>query len=84
MKYLEVEVRLAFTVHGYDQQNKEIIENVNEQDYMKKLVSIDRIQSVSEQYLLVTSSNGRVMYWEYKGSMAEIAKKLKKNNLIIG
>ena len=76
MKYLEIEVKTAFTVHGFDENNQEIVETVNEADYMKKLVSIERIQSISEQYLLVTSSHGRVMYWEYKGTMAELTDRL--------
>jgi hypothetical protein len=76
MEYLEIEVKTAFIVHGFDENNREIVENVNEPDFMKKLVSIERIQSVSEQYLLVAGSHGRMMYWEYKGSMAELKERL--------
>jgi len=83
LKYIELEVRTAFTVHGYDENNAEIIEESSEQEYMRKLIHIDRIQSISEDYVLVTSSHGRIMYWNYKGSMQELKQTLSKSNLII-
>ena len=83
MEYLEIEVKTAFIVHGFNAANQEIVENVNEPDFMKKLVSIERIQSVSEQYLLVTGSHGRVMYWEYEGTMAELKERLSSAGIIV-
>ncbi|MBX2840852.1 MAG: hypothetical protein KTR26_03720 [Flammeovirgaceae bacterium] len=74
--FIEIEVKTAIIVHGYDTNNQEIIEELNEEDFIKKIVSIDRIQSISEKYILVSSSHERVMYWEYKGSMEEIKLKL--------
>ncbi|WP_105903777.1 hypothetical protein [Vibrio gangliei] len=76
MQYLEVNVKTAIIVHGYDENNNEIAEAVNEEKYVTKLVAIERLQSVSEQYLLVTGSHGRVMYWEYDESIDSIRKKL--------
>lgn len=69
MKFIELEVRTAFIVHGFDESNKEIVENVNEDKFVNKLISIERIQSITEEYVLVTSSHTRVMYWEYNCSM---------------
>ncbi|WP_408024652.1 MULTISPECIES: hypothetical protein [Tenacibaculum] len=69
-------MKLGIVVHGYDNKNKEIEEVFNETDYMKKIISIDRIQSISEKYILVKSSHDRVMYWEYKGTMKELKQKL--------
>jgi len=63
--FLEIEVKLGIVVHGYDNENKEIEENFNDAKYMKKIVSIERILSISEQYILVKSSHDRVMYWEW-------------------
>ncbi|MEH0154907.1 hypothetical protein V6R21_12250 [Limibacter armeniacum] len=76
MNFLEVEVKTAMIFHGFDGNNKEIIEEVVEENFMKKLVAVGRIQSISEQYLLVTSSHGRVMYWEYKGTMEDLKQRL--------
>lgn len=83
MKFIELEVKTAFIVHGYDEDNKEIIENVSDEAFVKKLISIDRIQSISEEYVLVTSSHTRVMYWEYNCSMDELIKKLNTAELLI-
>jgi hypothetical protein len=72
-----------FIVHGFDENNKEVIENVSDDIFVKKLISIDRIQSISEKYVLVTSSHTRVMYWEYNCSMGDLTKKLKSSGLLI-
>lgn len=73
--FIELEVKTAIIVHGFDNQNNEIQEHVNESGFMKKIIAIERIKSISEKYLLVTSSHGRIMYWEYKGSIDEIKQK---------
>lgn len=83
MKFIKLAVKTAFTVHGYDKDNQEIIENASEENFVNKLISVDRIQSISEQYILVTSSHTRVMYWEYDCSMQELEQRLAKADLII-
>lgn len=74
--YILFSVRNALTVHGYDEQNREIIERHESADFMPKLISTARIQSVSEQYLLVTGAFGRLMYWEYQGSLEDVRRQL--------
>lgn len=75
MKYLEVTVRTAYIVHGFDEDNREIREPGND-DFMTKLVAIERTQSISEQYLLVSGSHGRMMYWEYRDGLASLRERL--------
>lgn len=82
MKFIELEVKTAFIIHGFDENNKEIIENISSEVFIKKLIAIDRIQSISEEYVLVTSSHTRVMYWEYNCSMDELTEKLKTTGLL--
>ena len=74
--FIELEVKTAFIIHGYDSKNNEIKEIVNEVDFMKKIIAIERIKSISENYLLVTSSHDRIMYWEYRGNMDLVKEKL--------
>ena len=74
--FIELEVKTAFIIHGYDSQNNEIKEIVNEVDFTKKIIAIERIKSISKNYLLVTSSHDRIMYWEYKGNMDLVKEKL--------
>ncbi len=61
MKFISVVVRPAITFHGYTPDNQEIIEEYPEQPFAEKLIAVDRIQSVTDQYILVTSSHGRVI-----------------------
>lgn len=82
--FIELEVKTSIIVHGYDENNKEIAEKVNEVDFMKKIVAVHRILSISENYILVSSSHGRVMYWEYKGNIAAINQKLQDMDIVIG
>lgn len=74
--FIEIEVKSSIIVHGYDDNNKEIEEVFNETEFMLKIVAIERIQSISEKYILVKCSHGRIMYWEYKGTMEELKQKL--------
>jgi hypothetical protein len=83
VKFIELEVRTAFIVHGFDKGNKEILEQTSDDPFVKKLISIDRIQSISEEYVLVTSSHSRVMYWEYNCTMSSLVEKLKNAGLVI-
>ncbi|MAZ86239.1 MAG: hypothetical protein CL693_01215 [Cellvibrionaceae bacterium] len=75
--FIELNVRTASIVHGYDADHQEIIERVNEPHFVRKLIALDRLLSVSEQYLLVSSSHGRVMFWEYQETMDEVKARLK-------
>lgn len=83
MSFIRLKVRAAFVVHGYDEQNRELIEQVNEPEFVEKLVRVERIQSVSEKYVLVSSSHGRVAYWEYDGGFAALSARLEAAGLLI-
>lgn len=83
MKFLELDVRTALVVHGYDENDREVVEKVDEPEFMTKLIAIERIQSISEQYVLVTGSHGRIMYWEYRGTMGELRARLAEAGLML-
>ena len=83
MTFIELSVRTAKVVHGYDGDNQEITEEIHESEFMRKLVRVDRIQSVSDQYILVTSAFNRVMFWEYEGTFDELRTRLGYGNLLV-
>jgi hypothetical protein len=83
MSFIELSVRTAKVVHGYDAENHEITEEIHEPDFMRKLIRVDRIQSVSDQYILVTSAFNRVMFWEYEGTFEELRTRLGYGNHLI-
>ncbi|MGL4604428.1 MAG: hypothetical protein ACRCU9_09795 [Iodobacter sp.] len=83
MQFISLSVRTAMIVHGYTADNKEIIEELPDTGFAEKLIAVERIQSVTEQYLLVTSSHGRVMYWAYQGGLEKITARLNAVGLVI-
>ena len=83
MKFISVRVRNSIVMHGYTADNKEIVDEFNDGEFVEKLVAIERIQSVTEKYILVSSSHGRVLYWEYEGNLAEIKERLGNAGLVV-
>jgi len=83
MKFISLRVRNGLTVHGYNPDNTEIVEEHHDQEFLEKLIAIDRIQSATEKYLLVSSSHGRVMYWEYELSLSQLTKLLSSADLVL-
>lgn len=75
-KFIRITTANYLIVHGYNEHNKEIIEEVKVEKPMLKLVAVSRIQSVSEKYILVSSAFNRQMYWEYEESFEEITQQL--------
>ncbi|WP_439487384.1 hypothetical protein [Algoriphagus sp.] len=76
--YVELIVGSHQILHGFDVDNKEIIEEVAVDTPAKKLVAIDRILSVSEKFILTTYAFGRIVYWEYEGGYEAIKEKLQQ------
>jgi hypothetical protein len=70
--FIKITTSNYLIVHGYDADNKEIVESVKVEKPMEKIVAVSRIQSLSEQYVLVTGSHGRLMYWEYLEDYEEL------------
>ncbi len=64
-------------MHGFDKDNKEIIETVTVDGWSKKLVNVDRILSVSEKFVLTSYADGRIIYWEYKEGFKSLKRRLK-------
>lgn len=83
MKFLDVEVRTASVFHAYDSNNQPVSETLSEDRFVRKLLAIDRIRSISDDYLLVNGADGREMYWEYKGSIDELKVKLQNMEVAV-
>lgn len=76
--FIELVVKNHLISHGFDKENKEVLEEIIVDNSTKKIISIDRIQSISEEYILTNYSNERLIYWEYEGSLDEITRKIKE------
>lgn len=82
-KFIKLTTGNYLIVHGFDASNKEIVEEVTVPQKMVKIVAIERIQSISEKYILVTGSHGRLMYWEYEENFEDLQKQLLNNELLV-
>ncbi|MCY7352320.1 MAG: hypothetical protein LH606_16920 [Cytophagaceae bacterium] len=82
-KFLKLTTGDYLVAHGFDEQNREILEEVTVEKSVTKLVAFDRIQSISERYVLVTSHGGRMMYWEYEENFEELIGLLRSHGLLI-
>lgn len=71
-------------MHGYTPDDKEIVDEIHDEPFVEKLIAIDRIQSATEKYIPVTSSHGRVLYWEYEGGLSSLTKRLAAAGLVVG
>jgi len=78
--FIEIVVQNHLVSHGFDENNKEIIEEVVVDQPSKKFISVDRIQSISEKYILTTYSFDRLVYWEYQGSYEALKEKVIQAN----
>ncbi|PCJ97422.1 MAG: hypothetical protein COA50_05255 [Flavobacteriaceae bacterium] len=76
-KFIELSLGNHTISHGYDADNKEILEEI-ELPFSRKLVAVSRIKSVSEKYILLDYLDGRCVYWEYEESYKAVKKALKK------
>jgi hypothetical protein len=83
MSFISLRVRNALVMHGYTPDNQEIVEEVKDQPFAEKLIAVSRIQSATEKYLLVSSSHGRVLYWEYEGGLASVKARLAAAGLVV-
>lgn len=75
-RFIELKLGSYQIVHGFDDQNKEIIEEVTVNGFNKKLVNLDRIKSLSEKFILTDYAHGRWIYWQYEGDFNEIRQQL--------
>lgn len=73
-KFIELKLGSHQIVHGFDADNQEIIEEIKVEGFTKKLVNIDRVKSISEQFVLTDYAHGRWIYWEYEGGFEELKK----------
>lgn len=82
-KFISLRVRNSLVMHGYTSDNQEIIQEIKDEPFVEKLIAVERIQSATEKYLLVSSSHGRVLYWEYEGGLGELKSRLAAAGLVV-
>jgi len=76
-EFIELELGSHVIVHGFDDNNQEITEEVKVNCFSKKVVSINRIKSISEKFILTDYAHERWIYWQYKDDYQMLKERLK-------
>ena len=72
MKFIELTLGSYVISHGYDDKNKEVLEHVHSKNFSKKIISVARIKSISEKYILTDYVDNRWVYWEYEEDFNDV------------
>lgn len=72
MKFIKLTLGSYVISHGYDSNNKEVLEHVRSATFSKKIIPISRIKSISEKYILTDYVDDRWIYWEYEESFNDL------------
>jgi hypothetical protein len=82
--FIELLVKRVLTVHGYGADHQEVVQEIAHATPVRKLVPLSRIQSVGEQFVLVSAGFGRHAYWEYEGEYAQLRDAIGSAGLLAG
>ncbi|WP_435136909.1 hypothetical protein [Formosa sp. A9] len=66
MSFITLNLGSHVISHGYDSENKEVLESVEVAGFSEKVIALSRIKSLSETYILTDYLDGRWIYWEYE------------------
>ncbi|MFB9991609.1 hypothetical protein ACFFLM_06465 [Deinococcus oregonensis] len=83
MKFLRLTVAPGLTFHGIDDTGKERLEEDEGGEFAVKLIALARIQSVSEQYVLVNGPAGRLYYWRYREPFEAVQQALQDEGALV-
>ena len=76
MEFIELTLGSHMISHGFDAENKEVLEHISVEGFSKKVIALSRIKSVSEKYVLTDYLDGRWIYWEYEEAFDVVRKTL--------
>ena len=83
MKFITLRVQPARTYHGYTEDNQTITEDIVGASFVEKVIAIDRILSITEDYVFITTTHGRVQTWSYEGTLEVVKGRLAGAGLLV-
>lgn len=83
MKYFAAHVRPTKSYHGHDADRSPIIHQLPKQEFVEKIIRLDRVLSFTEEYIFIECPHDTVQTWEYQGSLSEMKAKLESAGLFI-
>ncbi len=83
MKYITAHIRAANVYHGYTDNRKPIVDPVPSEEFVEKVIKIDRILSITASYIFIETPHDTVQTWEYTDGFENMKKKLSSAGLLI-
>ncbi|WP_201861584.1 hypothetical protein [Microvirga soli] len=83
MKYITARIRPEKVFHGYDSDRKIVTDELPNQEFVEKVIKIDRILSFTENYIFIECPHNTVQTWEYEGGLADIKGRLREAGMLI-
>lgn len=83
MKYITARVRPEKVYLGYDENNEIVTEPLPNEDFVEKVIRLDRILSFTENYIFIECPHETVQTWEYEGSLEDIKARLRGAGMMI-
>ena len=70
-------------MHGFDANNKEILEKCVVDQATTKLIAVNRIKSLCKDLVLIDYADGRWIFWEYEEEFEDVERQLSDMGLLI-
>ena len=83
MPFISLRVRPDRTYHGYADDNTAVTEDIANSQFVEKVIAIDRILSITEDYIYLTTTHGRAQIWSYEGSLSAVKDRLAAAGLLV-
>lgn len=81
--YISARIKPRHVYHGYDENRKLIIDEVLKEEYVEKLIQVERILSITEDHIFIKCPHDTVQTWDYEGGFDAMKARLVKAGLLI-
>jgi hypothetical protein len=69
--------------HGYDADRNIVTSDLAKNEFVEKVIKIDRILSFTENYIFIECPHDTVQTWEYEGSLSDMKERLRLANALV-
>ena len=83
MKYISARIRPIKVYHGYSADRELIVDDLPTREFAEKVIKIERILSLTEEYIFIECPHNTVQTWEYEGTLSDIKMQLRTAGMLI-
>lgn len=83
MAYITARIRPDKIFHGYDEDLQIVTTKLDGDNFVEKVIKLDRILSFTETYIFIECPHDTVQTWEYQGGLPAIKDSLRAAGMLI-